>query len=382
MKLLKRILPPLGILFFLSGTIWFSRFKILKIYFKSDWERSSSEPVLKEIEKVFMEDRQILSQYAIFKPSKGTNDAGPFLNSQLHWEIGEIYHEGPLVLPPLLHNELRTEWVEKRPLFKKMGLNFDWIKQLHQYDFWSPEENSPAYPVGFKYLPDTYPVPTYSDLLVWAKLRLLYGKENKDIQNAFKDVRHLARLIGTNDYMISNAIMLNLLKIERQFYDSLSSEQKGGWQVIPEEVQMRAKRHFKSLPGLVDIRFTDKMFQKITNTDVGICQMISQGLVTYILVRDLLKDEFPKKFERMNKLVKETQAKKCRKTIIHQIWEDPTWPSPIAEDQMVFGDTEGNVLFNDSFTWGELKKHYDQKVVVGYFLFTVAGPDFFSDYQK
>lgn len=375
MKIFKKyVLPSIYIIAVLLVGAWLSRFQIMKFIYKEKWQDQSPLESIKKHEKVLMADREILKQYDVFKPSKGTKDAGPYLNSRIHWEIGDIHHKGDLVLPEFVHKEMGKDWINKKPLFKKMGLKFDWMKELHKFDYWNPEENSPAYPEGKKYLTYSFPIPSYKDLVVWSKLRLLYGRETGDMTNAFKDVRQITRLIYTNDYFVSSMVAIALLKLEGEIHE-------GNWEIIPEDVLMRAKRHFRALPSLVDARIDDETFANMVNTDVGICPMIVEGLSSYVSMRDLLKDELKEEFKRMEWLVKDTKEK-CRQTILHKMWEDPTWPTMMDDGQDAFAYVGESKLIGKTMTWGELRKEDDLKALVGYLLGSVGGPNYLKGYEN
>jgi len=339
---------------------WFARFEIMKVYYKQQWK--SETPTIKVVE----EDRKILSQYSIFKPSLGTKDAGSFLNPKIHWPFGEIHHQGELVLPEFVHREMSSDWTNKKPLFKKMGLNFGWMNELHQFDYWDVEKNTPVFVAGEKYLTYSYPSPSYKDLVTWSKLRLLYGKETGKMLEAFKDVRHLARLIWTNDTLLSTMITISLLQLENDIH-------QGNWEIIPQEVIMRAKRYFYDLPLLVDPRLSDSDFYKLDSDNPGICPMINEGMMKYISMRDLLKDELHDEYERMNNLVTKTKSI-CRNSIVYEMWADPTWPTFAIHDEDDFSYmSEGKFL--PRRTWGELKKENTLKAIMGFILSTESKPE-------
>lgn len=370
----KYVLPSIYIIAVLLVGAWLSRFQIMKYHYKREWKEGSPEEQIKKYEKVILEDQEILKKYDVFKPSKGSKDAGPYLNKRIHWEIGDIHHKGDLVLPEFLHKEMNKDWVNKKPLFKKMGMKFDWMKDLHKFDYWNPEENSPAYPEGKKYLTYSFPIPSYKDLVTWAKLRLLYGREKGDMVSAFKDVRHLTRLIFTNDYLVSSMVAISLLRLESEIHE-------GNWEIIPEEHLMRAKRYFYGLPTLIDARLSDETFAAMVMSHVGLCPMVTEGLSNYIAMRELLQDELKGEYKRMDYLVGES-LKKCRKTIVHKMWEDPSWPTMMDDSQDAFAYVGKSKLIGKEMTWGELKKEDDLKALVGYLLGTVASPNFLNGYSK
>lgn len=368
MKIWKNWKFILPVIFALGlSIVWSNRYSFVKFRHMRAFFKNSPAELIKQHEKLILEDREILAQYDLFYPSSGSKDAGPFLNPMIHWQIGEIHHQGSLTLPEFVHKEMNEDWVTKKPLFKKMGLKFGWMKELLNYDVWSPDENSPVYPPGKRYQTYAFPVPNYKDLVTWAKLRYLYGKETGDAQSALKEVRHLMRLIWTNDYLVSSMVVVNMLKMENQFEEILTPKEMGDWKFIPLDHVMRAKRHFYSLPALVDIRLSDEMFQKMQNTNAGLCLMLNEAMMGYIGMKDFLAEEL--KYG-MNRFSKALAASNCRKTILHKIWADPKWETHTT--------LEGIKVFDQQVTFEQVKRNPALKATVGYILANVGGPMYFQ----
>lgn len=363
---MKKISLIFASLFILMALAWFNRFTFTKYWYMRKFFQSSPQAQFKTFEKDFTEDREILSRYELFFPSSGDKDAGPFLNDKIHWQIGDIAHRGSLVLPEFIHKEMNKDWVIKKPLFKKMGINFQWMKELEKFDVWNTEENSPAYPEGKKYQTYAFPVPTYKDLITWGKLRYLYGKETGDVQGALKEVRHLMRLIYTNDYLISSMVTVNMLKIENQFEEILTPKEMGNWKFVPHDHIMRAKRHLYSLPSVVDIRMPDTIFQNMIKTNVGLCPMLLEGMMSYLAMRDLLKDELIYGYQRMEEAI---NISNCRRSVLHKMWKDPTWPTFIMEEHVLMGET---------VSWEKVQNHQNLKASLGFLLGSVGIPNYFQ----
>lgn len=369
----KYYLTVLNVFLLLCILSWFARFEIIKRYYKYVWFQENPEEELIKYSNVLEEDRLILSEYKIFQPSLGKNDAGPFLNPKVNWPFGEIHHQGELALPEFIHREMSKDWVIKKPLFKKMGLDFSWMSELHKFDFWDVEKNTPVFVAGKKYLTYSYPAPSYKELMTWAKLRLLYGKETGKMNEAFKDVRQLARLIWTNDTLLSSMVTVNLLKLENEIH-------QGNWEIIPEEILMRAKRFFYALPSMIDPRLDDSHFFKFTPLAPGICPMLNEAMLSYISVRDLLKDELKNEYMRMDLLIKESLTV-CRKTIVHEMWEDPGWPTFMLTEEDDFSYVS-EASFLPKKTWGEIKKDKTIKSIIGMILSTKNTYNYLSGYGE
>jgi hypothetical protein len=339
--------------------VWVNRYAFVKLYYMRDFFRLSPAKAIKIHEVRIAEDRDVLNRYELFFPSRGTTDAGPFLNPRIHWQIGDIHHRGDLVLPEFIHKELALDWVKKRPRFGKMGMKFEWFRELRNFDVWSPELESPAYPPGRRHDTFAFPVPTYRDLLSWAKLRYLYGKESGDVRGALADVRHLARLIWTNDTMVAAHVVLKLLKLENEFEGILTPKEFGDWAFVPEEHLMRAKRYFSSSPGLVDIRLPDEVFDRNIKTNVGVCLFLNEAMPHYLMNRDFLGEELRYGMARFARAV---AAANCRRSALHRMWADENWKTHYT--------LAGVTVLGRPVTFDAVEANPDLKAVVGYLLGT------------
>lgn len=368
---LKIFLPLILFLVFLSS-LWWGRFSFAKYSYMRKFFKESPAKTLKAVDSEMQKDREALARYALFYPSSGDRDAGPFLNPTIRWEIGPKAHRGSLVLPEGILKELSgSDWVTKKPLFKKMGARFDWMKELHEFDVWSFEKGSPVYEEGVKYHTYSFPLPSYQDLKGWAKLRYLYGKKTGDVGSALKDVRQLMRLIYTNDTIISSMVTLELLKIENQYEEVLTPKEIGDWKFIPHEHIMRAKRLFHALPAGVDIRLSDEAFDKHMKTNVGLCAMVFEGLLFYLSYRDYLKEELNYGYKRMDEALKNLN---CRKTILHQMWNDHSWETTPLQGREF-------TLFGRAYEWEEVKNIPSLKAAMGYKEAAAAEPHFVIKYD-
>ena len=362
----KRFLIPIIIIVVTISASWTNRFAIAKYWYMKDFFKLSPDKSLKAHEKDILADREILSKYDLFSLSNGTKDAGPYLNGMVHWEIGPVHHPGSLTIPEFITKELSgEEWIKKKPLFKKMGVNFQWLKDIQKYDVWSLEENSPAYPKDKKFQPFEIPYPTYKDLVTWQKLRYLHAKEKGDVNEALREVRHLMRLMWTNDNLVAAVTVIKMLKVENQFEEITTPKEIGGWAFIPHDHVMRAKRYTYSLVAGTDMRLSDEMFNKLTKTQVGICPALFEGMMFYLGFRDLLSSELAYAYNRMEETVKSSG---CRDNVLTHMWEEPGWKTmEEVKDMKILGKTEKELS-------GTQRKDY--LTSVGYILGTLNGPNY------
>lgn len=362
----KRFIIPVLILFLLVIVGWTNRFAIAKYWYMKDFFKLSPDKTLKAHEKEILSDREVLGKYELFSVSNGTKDAAPYLNKMVHWEIGPVHHPGNLGIPEFISKELSgDDWIKKKPLFKKMGINFQWLKEIAKYDVWSLEEDSPAYPQEKKFQPFEIPYPTYKDLVTWQKLRYLFAKEQGDVNSALREVRHLMRLIWTNDNLVAAVTVVKMLKIENQFEEITTPKEIGEWSFIPHDHIMRAKRYTYSLVAGTDMRLSDETFNKLTKTQVGICPALFEGMMFYLGFRDLLSTELAYAYNRMEETIR---ASGCRDNILTHMWEEPGWKTMEAVTGIkILGKASDELS-------GTQKKDFE--TAVGYILGAINGPNY------
>lgn len=318
------------------------------------------------------EDQELLAEHELFYPSSGVSDAGPFLNHKLHWEIGPIYHKGSLALPGVIHKELQDEsWITKKPIYKKIGVDFYWLKEIKKFDVWSLELDSPAYPIDKKHRPFELPYPTYRDFMTWQKLRYLHAKEIGDVNSALSEVRHLMRLIWTNDNLAAASAVIKMLKVENEFEEIIIPKEVGDWKFISHDRLMRAKRYFFAVIAGTDVRVSDETFTRMTKTNTGNCLALYEGMMFYLGMRDLLKNELSYGYDRMKLSI---DSSGCRKTILHKMWDDPKWRTmESVADVQILGKKITDV--NGS-------KQSDLIAAIGYKLSSINGPNYSFQYTN
>lgn len=342
-----------------------------------DYEIQSPEDTLLKHRKQILADREELSTYDIFRPSKGERDAGPYLNPMVSWDN----RPSPvLALPPELKAGLKgKDWVAFSPDFKAHKLDFSWMKKLHEFDHWSPDLNNPLIKLAEKPLPMTLPFPEYSELIHWAKLRLIHGRVTKDMKSALADVRQLARLIFTNDYLVSTMVTISLLRSEGQFIQNYNPKISEGWKAVPESVTAIARRYFWAQAEFVDPRLSSEGYETFSAGDVGKCQMISEGMLRNLIVRDYLKKFYPGQIKRFSETVKNA-LNICRPSLMNLVWNDPEWkvfgPSVKYEDALVKPENESN--WKQKF----LMIHPRVEEIYGFTILSTATPNYLKLYRE
>lgn len=344
---------------------------------KLDYEVQSPEEQILKFAELIEEDRKALETVEFFRGSKGTKDAGPFLNPLVNWD-GKM--PSKLELAKELTHQLKDKnWVALEPNFKDYELDFSWMAKLHEFDHWSADQNNPLIDPAAKPMLQDLPFPGYMELTNWAKLRLIHGRKTQTMMQALADVRQLARLIYTNDYLVSSMVAVAFLRNENAFIQIYNPKIFSGWKTIPEETLVRARRYFWALPELVDPRLSDETYERFVGSNVGQCQMISEGMMKNLIVRDHLKKVYPAVVKRFDTTVKNS-LNSCRKSLVHEMWNDPQWT--------VFGK---DIQYEKSLVKPENESDWKWKLLMinprveelfAFSMMSIATPNYLKHYQE
>ncbi|MBL9036977.1 MAG: hypothetical protein JNG84_00555 [Archangium sp.] len=140
---------------------------------------------------------------AVFSEPTRTRDAAVFMSGRADWEQG--HHGlafGQLHLPEPLGQKVANAWRTLSPR-DYAGLDFMWMRQLGEFDFWSLYGSGPMRDLdesNSNYL--TWQVPNFVTLQRWAKLRLIKGVHEGDLAQASREVRHLGQLCASTGNLI------------------------------------------------------------------------------------------------------------------------------------------------------------------------------------
>jgi hypothetical protein len=319
----------------------------------------------------FLEDRAVLSKYKIFDPSAGRNDAAKYFAS--------LAKHGVLWLPDRVERKLKDpEWLKASINWDSFDPKFTWLTQLSSYDFWNPD---PPFEARKKFV--DLGTPDYTPYLMWAKLRLLASRERHDERLALHQVRHLARLIWTNDSGFSAMVTLAILGYETQFAEKYGYALEGDWRKVPSEDLARAKRYFWAMGHGLDPRVSDDIATTIAAPAVGRYLLPAQSTGNYCLGRDLLGHDFETPARRLDAIFAMNDGV-CRPSILRRIWTDPAYPAWFNGDENVFAMSghEREPASEGKFaTLKDIQKSPDLARALGYVLLGISGPNAFSQYK-
>ncbi len=170
----------------------------------------------KQDQLVLMRDNPFRDLY-----KKNSNrSATLFLDDRIPWKAGD---KAELSLPQgliELMKKSKADWLNLSG--KKLGakLDFAWLANLKDYDHWSLWDSAQVKDLLKK---PTYtlldaPTPHYPALIAWGKLRMLSSIKTGDSMQAAVEIRHLARLVTSQETLLATLVARTILRNERQFY--------------------------------------------------------------------------------------------------------------------------------------------------------------------
>ncbi len=379
----------------LALAAWLLRWPIAGWLLRAEGERARSEylhvPVDQNVQrysKTIQEDRAELLKLPIFRPSAGKADAAAFLNPKLGWfRALDASKPQPLDLPPELAQQLaaQPDWLSWKVDWARWKLDFSWLAALSKFDTWSSDANSPAIDERKQYRFDELPTPDLRNLLLWCKLRLLKGEADGDPGPALAEVRQLARLVWTNDSLVSAMVAIKALELETTFALAQTPPVSDPG-LIPLSTLRRARRYFYSLGSGLDLRLGDEVWGQWVQ-DPGLCVAVNEGVSQQMeLVRSVLPEDFAAPLRRFGELVDRT-AGQCRPSRLRRVWRDPAYPLLFRDDDDVFatvllGEPEPARPSPMPLRWSELKSHQLLRRTIGYLLLGIAQPDPLRQYAQ
>lgn len=396
----------LGLVFFIFVALfstWLFRFQLATWWVRSaelkaqeKYQIRSPQPILQQHLDAIMEDAKVLSKSDLFnRGTRGTSDAAPFLNPKIPWELGggEV-SPAQLTLPPAVSEiaNFNTNFMEARPDWKTLNLDFSWMQELRQFDTWSFDLHGPKFGSGEMYSLARAPVPSYSTLIVWSKLRLLKGREDGDVLSALQEVRQLGLLSLSSENLVGAMTALAILKNETRFLESLPepTRAKVAWSPLSHDELDRAKRFLFAGASFVDARLSDEVFERLSRLTPGLCQRVQEGLYSALTFRRLMLEEQAAAYARFDKLVTDTNDS-CRDSFLRRLWKDPKYPGIFEENADLFSavgalgeDVENpkQALGPLQVTLRDLESHPSLARSLGYMLLSVAEPNWLKHYEK
>jgi hypothetical protein len=183
------------------------------------WLKRNADAAERSVDAYCAESRK-LAEAHVFADHGTSADAATYLAVRVDWEDGRV---GLLHLPDALMARIRAlppgTWPTALDERDWRGLDFSWFEDLAAFDHWTmsadgPMKDQPSVDYA------TAPLPNYVSLQAWARLRLAKGLRDGQLEQASREVRHLADLISSSGALVSEMIRMVLLKYDRAAWEA------------------------------------------------------------------------------------------------------------------------------------------------------------------
>jgi hypothetical protein len=290
----------------------------------------------KYVPKILELQKAINQSSAVFLISSRLNkDAGPFLNPRIGWE--DVVSDVPakaayekymaslgtakvtkLTVPTETAEKLKSlgpDYYKKANEIDLKSIDFGWLKELQQYDFWNTEDNSPlAYLEKFDFTQN--PIPNFVSLIAWAKLRLVKGVQERNVKSAIDETVHLGRLLHSTETLIGAVSSIAVLKAVVQF-----AKDQGTPLNVDLAVFDKAKLYFMSLPKALSNPLIDAQdFAHISQAGFGpgYCAAVNEAGSGLLMFKPLLEIDLKDVYAKYDAILKSKTA--CRWVHIRKAW--------------------------------------------------------------
>lgn len=266
----------------------------------------------------FQEDQAYAAGLPLFASRTGGLDAGPVIGPRIHWvriEPGEVAYPSlsDLAIDLGRYEQLGEDWPNAPPELWR-DLDFRWMAQLAQLDFWDLEQNS--IPNGAD-VPG--PTPHLTDLLAWAKLRLAKGHQENALSTAVAEVEDLARLCFTTETFSTEMDGIALLGVVRE-----AQKRLGGSSPVTDVG--RIHRAVIGAHAFARLETPPEHAARFDQLRVGRCAALHDGAWIALATRADLRESRAAEYRRLASLLE--RAPECRLRRIRERWGLPDDPAP------------------------------------------------------
>jgi len=238
-----------------------------------------------------------------------------------------------LTLAPSLGDRLAGKGWLDLPSSVAEDVDLEWMARLRDFAGWDVAASSPKETLDGGLEVHASPG---TDVVAWARLRLLAGLRSRSLQAAVADVDELARLCAGSD----DAILVRLAAaLERDVdaalaRDGLGAEGRSGRRPFEADRYLRAVGAARAWTDLRASSDRDADWDSIT---VGRCAALRDGVELALGIRPLLRGAYQPALARLGRLLE--RSPECRLQHQRRAWVDPSlggWAS--AAETTSFAD--------------------------------------------
>ena len=242
-----------------------------------------------------------------FAAAKAENDAGLFLNDKITWKTAEGERVGALgetylAFPKWVRSlKADTACSDEQKLFLAR-IDTAWIHDLRNHDHWELSSGNSPLQVSS---PDS-PIPDLAMLRTWAIIHLL--KSQNDIGEAENDIRHFARLLVSNEILLSEMVAIAVLE---------DIDRAGGDCGFTKEELVRLRRMLWALSFNWAITTPADIRRSVDDEAkdfIGRCAGLTESAVIALGIRALTEDQYQAYYQDLDN----AEAGVCRLRLFSQ----------------------------------------------------------------
>lgn len=296
----------------------------------------------------FLNDQGLLAEEPFFQVAEGGENAAPYLNFRLDWApstpslVRQLSQNPPRIFLPEPIKEKLKLWGRHFPKFhpqiKYETVDLTWMSEVLGYDYWDLVEKSNAEEVFERkqamslYLTQTL-APQFEELVMLAKVRLMKGMWEGELEKAITETRHFAKLLYSTETLMGGLAAIGVLRAERSLADYLGKHiqtDTGGWSPMETKTLDRARRALLGFSAFPTVFTPPDSLRKVfldPRASVGICPALAKGMLRGLLVRPLLEPktflerDFSESFAALDEVVEKT-AERCRLGHVKKLWQE------------------------------------------------------------
>jgi hypothetical protein len=235
------------------------------------------------LDKLCEQSRKLAEAPQFHDAGAGASDAAAYMAPRMDYEHPLENPPGALHLADDLRARISSyaaDWPARISAADLAGLDFSWLGELARFDHWTvlSEGRLRDLPVDNALF---YPIPNYSSLMAWAKLRYALGLRRGDAPAAAAEVRHLAELIRSQRLLISEMVSIWLLKADVRAREAAaaSGADLAGWDPLdPAQLDRQRRGSFASMyftyPGV-----REETLRKASGCMPAPCSALIEGVV-------------------------------------------------------------------------------------------------------
>lgn len=267
--------------------------------------RHASRITAEQTDRLIRDLKHIAEIDVLASPTR-SRDAGPLLNPHIGLDDGtpaqEVAWWDDIKHKKTLNKKEGNRWFDAPDDIEVGDLSL--LTKLRAYDHWETghvptfgdnteppigayAEHLAATPNG-AHLNHLEPLPNVVALFDLAKFRMLHGMRTNDLLSALEEVRHLAKLVYSDQTLIHTMVAIGMLRIEARAYRAAVERgeiEADSWTVVSEDDLTIMRRASMSLAYMMSGGANEAEWRRVAELPFepfGLCAAIHEGMTSVL----------------------------------------------------------------------------------------------------